>query len=435
MRTKQKFLERISQRLKQRPKRTFMSFFLVVAVLGCFSILFSPIEVASKSDNGDFVRLEGVIQLPSASISAAWSPDSKKLLVSLPYGIPNSFPVGQIKSATLLVDVATKSVTDLNAPLDNVLDDIFWSPDGRFIATARGSHILLYEYPGLREIARLDSEPPSSETWCSFKTKEGLQFTRDSRFLWVACNIHSVRPAGRFLLATKLSVPGLKVADRLFIPNPEPTKRVSDRQYVSRQGDKIVLNSVLQMHGDKLFSGFQYVACFLLEAKKPCYRPFQIKELNIGSDVKHAPAFSVARQLGAVTVMGPIQKVESRTVIRRHQLKLFSETIKKPISTIAPGAHSTVTSIGSPVFLKGGRFLFASAVPKDKDHNSHLSSGFGVWRVNGLNSDLELVQLIVSPMHSARFLSPDSSQLAIINGRKLHLYSFSESVLGTGDQP
>jgi len=391
------------------------------------SIILMRMGGSGSAEDADVLQLQYETKLPVAAISAAWSPDGKKLLVNLPY--IRSLALGN--EASVVVDVEKKSVGKLQPTVGSGLDDFVWSPDGKYVAMARISTLELRRFPDFESIAELRAKPSGSDGRCAFAEKVGVQFTSDGRHLWVACGIYGYDFSKRhseLLMAVKVSVPDFEIVDRLVVPNPEPRKRVSARHYMTRQGDKILLNSVLQVYGEKPAWGYQYASCFLMDAKAPCYSMFKVNELGVVGGIVYAPIYSTNKQLAAMAIRGPIRTPDGRKIEKpTEELSLFDRTSDKPIRTFRPSKESGVAGFGAPTFLGNQDYLIMNTALTKTDRRSKLRTALGVWRTN----DLRLVQLIDAPgSPSSSFRSPDGSRLATIDGKDLRIYRLSGSAEG-----
>jgi hypothetical protein len=175
---------------------------LVIMFIASFALMSSAAPQNISGSGPEIVRFQFAIKLPTTIDAISWFPDNKTLLVK--------------SDGLRLVDIDARSISKpvITATLPSG-PKLLVSPDGAYLAVLRG---------GLRIFSTTDWQPltdwqrmPPAGTEARGRQfpllHGGLQFTPDSRFVWVACEPRA--QSGETAIAIKFRVPDLQVIDTI----------------------------------------------------------------------------------------------------------------------------------------------------------------------------------------------------------------------------
>lgn len=172
-------------------------------------VIGSDLAGAVETDKGPSVSEAGPltyefsIKLPDYPSQLAWSRDGKRLAVS-------QFNSGKVR----FVDLESRRV------LDTVLETsgdpkMVWSPDDKYLALNDGGKangLRIFETATWKELGR----KPRLTGECILQDGSSLGFSKDGKFLWIACAKRQSKPEpnqGPYKALLKLNVPNLSVAE------------------------------------------------------------------------------------------------------------------------------------------------------------------------------------------------------------------------------
>ena len=180
-------------------KRQRKTLFLAGMIFAASIALVSP--VTPQSPGPRIVRFEFAIKLPTLIDAISWFPDNKTLLVK--------------SDGLRLVDTDARSFSKpvITATLPS-WPQLFVSPDGAYLAVLRG-RLKIFSTADWQTLTDWQTMPPigTEARGRQFALHGGLQFTSDSRFVWVACEPRA--QSGETAIAIKLRVPDLQMIDTI----------------------------------------------------------------------------------------------------------------------------------------------------------------------------------------------------------------------------
>lgn len=172
-----------------------------------------PDKGPSVSEAGP-LTYEFSIKLPDYPSQLAWSRDGKRLAVS-------QFNSGKVR----FVDLESRRV--LNTVLETSGDvKMVWSPDDKYLALNDGGKangLRLFETATWTELGR----KPRLTGECILQDGPALGFSKDGKFLWIACAKNPVKAGsdiGSYKAVLKLNVPDLSVAKVVEANSPTQTQ-------------------------------------------------------------------------------------------------------------------------------------------------------------------------------------------------------------------
>lgn len=395
----------------------------------------SAVAASGKQDQKEVLKLEKIITLPVASVSAAWAPDSRRILVD---GAASYQPAG------FVIDVETEKFSDPITTLNTGINDIYWSPDEKYIVVTKSTQIRLLSYPDFKLVATLNGRANEP---CAYQDRGGAAFTTDSRFIWVACKLNgSAKPANnKYLAAVNISIPELKIVDRFMADAPKSvdSKSIYGHSNVSAQGDEIFLQSKLVLKKRNNNGRYEsYSTGFSLTRRKRLFRDLSSAELSalgegISGTVYLLPADNLLTTLSDVVWTPGSTRINSMEVVtmkadNRKKIASFSALKKLQVKRLAGGVLSRHRNMQielvekfvteeEPVRHGAAATWLPGTTHKLETGNPRFS--LIVWELP------ELILLQEMSFAAAFFwmgLSADGKRLAGLKGNQLYIYSVNE---------
>jgi WD40 repeat protein len=329
-----------------------------------------------------------------------WSPDNRYLAI-----------FGFSSSKLFLLDVDQKQLIDRNVHIKGAPPNITWSGDASLLAL-NNVNLALFQVSDGKELGRRDFFRRGQ---CAAQPRQAGSFTADNRFLWVSCGAQSQQ--GSYPAAKKLTIPDLEVADSADAEATEPASLNTTRyERIAREGDKLLLSSILQTCSQTISSANQlatcnpHAACLDLETKRPCFPTFAL-ELSPSAKGLHDLQF----------------------VPNRPQTISFWTWAQG----IPPGPFDWAFEIydfaGKRVNQFGARTEFENMPPREfvTTRDGLVIGSAGDYGKNGrlmvwnLNTG-QLLQRIRTPSAWRMEISNDGKQLAVLMGREIRIYSVAQ---------
>lgn len=230
---------------------------------------------AAKNSKADILTLEVRIPVPSPGLQGAWSANGRQIYLNQPwYG---TLRVADLDKGEVLENPRSKH---------NAMENVASSPDGQFVVWVNSGEVRLLRASTLEDAGRLERDLND----CSFQYKYAMQFTSDSRFLWISCG-YLVKEVTTYTAAVKIQIPEMKVVDRLTLTSPQPGESFSTwLGQIRRDGDKLQLISRVGVStpyaeekrppNGPTHQGHYYYYGYDLESKSELFPPISLDALG-----------------------------------------------------------------------------------------------------------------------------------------------------------
>jgi len=225
----------------------------------------NPVNAAQR----EILTFERIISLPREVTGLAWSPDGKQVLVRMSW-----------TGAFRLVDVESGVV---GQPITKILGhdgDFFYSPNGKYLVVPRTKSLRLFRFPNLELVGELKGpRNTKEEEFCGFQVWFGAIFEPDGKSIWASCIVQG--KGGTYLTAVKVSIPDLKIIDRLEVPPPVIGLRymgasTNQQNRFERRGEEIYILTRWRTSKGTFSTGYS------LRTKKRLFPSIDMDELGFG---------------------------------------------------------------------------------------------------------------------------------------------------------